>query len=92
METAMVILSESTGQDCKRIRKQMQMKFGNDANLPSGYKIERQLPLKVQSVSFQYADDEYNNKYNSTTAEYDDREDLLYGYSSKPLKSEVDAL
>ena len=92
METAMVILSESTGRGYERIRKQMQMKFGNDANLPSGYKIERQLPLKVESVSFQYADDEYNNKYNSTTAEYDDREDLLYGHSSKPLKSEVDAL
>ena len=50
------------------------------------------MPLKVENVSFKYADGNYNNHGSNTAAEYNDREDLLYGDSSKPLKSELDAL
>ena len=93
MDTAMVILGESTGRGYKRIRKQINNKFGHEeANLPSAYKIDKQLPLKVENVSFKYADGNYNNHGSNTAAEYNDREDLLYGDSSKPLKSELDAL
>ena len=87
METAINILSESTGNGYERIRKELISKLPPEqtSELKSLYHIRKQLPLKIESVTYNYDcdDDAFNRK--------EEIDDLLYGLGGY-VKSEEEAL
>jgi len=87
LETAMKILSESTGNGYERVRKELKKKLPakHTDKLKSLYLLKKDLPLKVESVTYSCDD---GRSLDSRREEVDD---LIYGFGNF-VKTEEEAL
>ena len=87
LETVIKILSESTGNGYERVRKELKKKLPakHTDNLKSLYLLKKDLPLKVESVTYSCVD---GRNFDSRKEEVDD---LIYGFGNF-VKTEEEAL